>query len=195
VLERTLDESEFLSPHGLRSLSRHHREHPLVLQWPGGTARLDYEPGESQTGLFGGNSNWRGPVWWPLNFLAVESLRELHSCFGDDFKVELPTGSGVQAHLGAVADEIEQRLVRLFLPDAQGRRPAHGDSERFQRDPAWRDAILFHEYFHGDTGEGLGASHQTGWTALVAALIADRRRRSAGRVPSRFADRPDCDGR
>jgi hypothetical protein len=195
VLERTLDESEFLSPHGLRSLSRHHREHPLVLQWPGGTARLDYEPGESQTGLFGGNSNWRGPVWWPLNFLAVESLRELHSCFGDDFKVELPTGSGVQAHLGAVADEIEQRLVRLFLPDAQGRRPAYGDSERFQRDPAWRDAILFHEYFHGDTGEGLGASHQTGWTALVAALIADRRRRSAGRVPSRFAARPGRDGR
>jgi len=177
VLARMLDESEFLSPHGLRSLSRYHREHPLVVPLPGGEARLDYEPGESETGLFGGNSNWRGPVWMPLNFLAVESLRHLHECVGDSFKVELPTGSGRQADLAAVADEIERRLVALFLRDERGRRPAGGVPEAFRRDPAWPDPVLFHEYFHGDTGEGLGASHQTGWTALAGALIANRRRR------------------
>jgi hypothetical protein len=174
VLARMLDEDEFFSPHGLRSLSRHHRENPLVIQLDGREARLDYEPAESNCGLFGGNSNWRGPIWFPLNFLAVESLRNLHAGLGDSFTVELPTGSGRQAHLGTVADELERRLLRLFLPDADGQRPLWGANQRFQNDPAWRDGILFYEYFHGDTGEGLGASHQTGWTALVGALLANR---------------------
>ena len=142
---------------------------------PGGDARLDYEPAESTTGLFGGNSNWRGPIWFPLNFLALESLRHLHASLGEGFTVELPTGSGVQANLGQVADEIERRLLRLFLLDDKGRRPVFGDTAMFQNDPVWRDHILFHEYFHGDTGEGLGASHQTGWTALAGALVANRR--------------------
>ena len=176
VLARMLDEAEFLSPYGLRSLSRYHRDHPLVLEVDGAKTRLDYEPAESQTGLFGGNSNWRGPVWFPLNLLALESLRHLHSAFGERFTVELPTGSGVQATLGEVADELERRLLRLFLRDANGRRPVYGASALFQSDPAWRDQILFYEYFDGDTGEGLGASHQTGWTALAGALIANRRR-------------------
>jgi hypothetical protein len=176
VLARMLDEEEFLSPYGLRSLSRHHREHPLVLALGGGEARLDYEPAESACGLFGGNSNWRGPIWFPLNFLVLESLRHLHACLGDEFQVELPTGSGVRASLGQVADELERRLLRLLLRDASGRRPVDGARERFWRDPAWRDPVLFYEYFHGDTGEGLGASHQTGWSALAGALIAGRGR-------------------
>jgi hypothetical protein len=161
-----LDESEFLSPYGLRSLSRYHQEHPLVLDFDGRTCRLDYEPGESHSGLFGGNSNWRGPVWFPLNFLAIESLRHLHNFFGDDLTVELPTGSGKKANLREIAAELERRLLSLFLLDANGRRPAHGANPRFQNDPTWRDSLLFYEYFHGETGEGLGASHQTGWTAL-----------------------------
>jgi len=174
VLHAMLDETEFLSPYGLRSLSRRHLEQPLVMRWDGGETRLDYEPAESRCGLFGGNSNWRGPIWFPLNYHVIESLRRLHAALGDGFQVELPTGSGRKAHLGAVADEIERRLVRLFLPDASGRRPFQGEREIFRRDPAWRDALSFHEYFHGDTGEGLGASHQTGWTALVALLIGRR---------------------
>jgi hypothetical protein len=179
VLARMLDEEEFLSPFGLRSLSRHHREHPLAIVLDGSEARLDYEPGESTTGLFGGNSNWRGPIWFPLNFLALESLRHLHSSLGNGISVELPTGSGVRANLGEVADELERRLLRLFLLDAKHERPLHGATGLFQRDPEWRDRILFYEYFHGDTGEGLGASHQTGWTALAGAMIANRRRRVA----------------
>ena len=175
VLAHMLDEAEFLSPYGLRSLSRYHRDHPLVLALPGCEARLDYEPAESTTALFGGNSNWRGPIWFPLNFLALESLRNLHASFGDRFTVELPTGSGVKANLGEVATELERRLLGLFLLDTKGRRPAHGRNALFQRDPIWRDHILFYEYFHGDTGEGLGASHQTGWTALAGAIIANRR--------------------
>jgi hypothetical protein len=175
ILTRMLDESEFLSPYGLRSLSRHHHEHPLVLDFDGGSYRLDYEPGESHSGLFGGNSNWRGPVWFPLNFLAIESLRHLHNFFGDDLTVELPTGSGKKANLYGVAAELERRLLRLFLLDQNGRRPAHGANPRFQNDPIWRDSLLFYEYFHGETGEGLGASHQTGWTALAGALVAHRR--------------------
>ena len=180
VLGRMLDETEFLSPYGLRSLSRYHREHPLIIDLDGHAARLDYEPAESRTALFGGNSNWRGPIWLPLNFLAIESFRNLHASFSDEFTVELPTGSGVQANLEQVADELERRLLGLFLRDADGRRPALGSNPRFQRDGAWRDCLLFHEYFHGDTGEGLGASHQTGWTALIGALVANRRLRQAG---------------
>jgi len=174
VLARMLDEGEFLSPYGLRSLSRYHRDHPLVLNLDGVETRLDYEPAESQTGLFGGNSNWRGPVWFPLNRLAIESLRHLHAVLGERFTVECPTGSGVQATLGEVAADLERRLVSLFLLDGKGRRPVYGESALFQGDPAWRDQLLFHEYFDGDTGEGLGASHQTGWTALVGALVAGR---------------------
>jgi len=177
VLARMLDEAEFFSPFGLRSLSRFHREHPLVVALPGGEARLDYEPAESHCGIFGGNSNWRGPVWFPLNFLALESLRNLHECLGDEFTVELPTGSGVQATLEQVAGELERRLLSLFLLDGDGRRPIYGKSALFQRDPAWRDRILFFEYFDGDTGEGLGAMHQTGWTALIGSLVANRGRR------------------
>ena len=179
ILARMLDESEFLSPHGLRSLSRYHQEHPLVLDLDGRVSRLDYEPAESRTGLFGGNSNWRGPVWFPLNFLAIESLRHLHDFFGEDLAVELPTGSGNQANLDHAATEIERRLLSLFLLDADGRRPAHGPTPRFQRDAAWRDSLFFYEYFDGDTGKGLGASHQTGWTALAGALVASRRLRAA----------------
>ena len=159
-----------------RAISRYHREHPLIVELDGHVARLDYEPAESRTGLFGGNSNWRGPIWFPLNFLALESLRRLHACLGARFTVECPTGSGVQAHLGEVADEIERRLMKLFLLDPDRRRPIYGASALFQGDPAWRDHLLFHEYFDGDTGEGLGASHQTGWTALAGALVANRRR-------------------
>ncbi len=175
ILARMLDETEFLSSYGLRSLSRFHRDHPLVLEVDGGgSVRLDYEPGESQTALFGGNSNWRGPIWLPLNYLAVGSLRNLHASLGEAFTVEMPTGSGTQMHLGAVADEIERRLLRLFLRDADGRRPVNSGTPRFDDDPAWSEQIAFHEYFHGETGQGLGASHQTGWTALIAALVAER---------------------
>jgi hypothetical protein len=174
VLARMLDEAEFLSPYGLRSLSRYHRDHPLVIDLDGHAYRLDYEPAESRTGLFGGNSNWRGPIWLPLNFLAIESLRNLGTCLGAHVTVELPTGSGVQANLDQVADELARRLLKLFLLDADGRRPVYGANKRFQSDAAWRDSLLFYEYFHGDTGEGLGASHQTGWTALVGALVANR---------------------
>ena len=178
LLATILDEDEFLSPFGLRSLSRYHRDHPFVLAEPesGREFVLDYEPAESTGGQFGGNSNWRGPVWFPLNYLVIRALRGLHAGLGDAFTVELPTGSGRLAHLGGVADDLERRLLRLFLPDGAGRRPIWGSSPLFQDDPAWRDELLFHEYFHGETGEGLGASHQTGWTALIAALVADRAR-------------------
>jgi hypothetical protein len=179
MLARMLDETEFLSPHGLRSLSRFHREHPLLLALDGTELRLDYEPGESRTALFGGNSNWRGPVWFPANYLAIESLRHLHHCLGARFTVELPTGSGKQAHLGEVADEIERRLLGIFLRDAGGYRPVFGASALFRRDASWNERILLYEYFHGETGEGLGASHQSGWTALVAAMIANRKARTA----------------
>jgi hypothetical protein len=174
ILARMLDEGEFLSPYGLRSLSRYHEDHPLVLDFDGRTCRLDYEPGESRSGLFGGNSNWRGSIWFPLNLLAIESLRHLNACFGEDLAVELPTGSGRKANLAQVADELRRRLLSLFMLDANGRRAAHGADPRFQNDPAWRDSLLFYEYFHGEIGQGLGASHQTGWTALAGALVAGR---------------------
>jgi hypothetical protein len=176
LLAAMLDPAEFLSDHGLRALSKHHALEPLQVSVDGVTATLDYEPGESTSGLFGGNSNWRGPVWMPINYLLVEVLRVYDRFLGPDFRVECPTGSGELLTLAEVADEIAGRLVRLFLRDENGRRPVFGDYELLQQNPAWRDLIPFHEYFHGDTGAGLGASHQTGWTGLVANLIINRQR-------------------
>ncbi|MEA2372652.1 MAG: hypothetical protein QOH12_3046, partial [Solirubrobacteraceae bacterium] len=170
ILASMLDESEFLSPFGLRSVSRHHLDHPYTLAFDGVSAQLDYEPGESQSGLFGGNSNWRGPVWFPVNYLMIEGLRRFYAHTGEDFKVECPVGSGNQLTLADVANELSQRLVSVFR-DEGGRRPALGAQDRFKDDPGWGDQLLFSEYFHGDTGAGLGASHQTGWTGLVADLI------------------------
>jgi hypothetical protein len=171
VLRLMLDEGEFLSPHGIRAVSRHHRDHPYVLQVNGTEHRVDYEPAESSTGLFGGNSNWRGPIWFPINYLLVESLQKFHHFYGDGLKVEVPTGSRNVANLWDAAAEISRRLTRIFLRDPQGRRPVYGGTEKFQTDPAWRDLLLFYEYFHGDNGAGIGANHQTGWTALVAKLL------------------------
>ncbi len=171
VLKYMLDESEFLSPYGIRALSRYHRDHPYILAVNGNEHRVDYEPAESSTGLFGGNSNWRGPIWFPVNYLLIESLQKFHFFLGDNFRVECPTGSGNKANLWQVAGEISQRLTRIFERDENGRRPVFGGTEKFQSDVHWRDLIPFHEYFHGDDGAGIGASHQTGWTALVAKLI------------------------
>ena len=171
VLRVMLDENEFLSPYGIRAISRHHKDHPYMLQVNGTQHRVDYEPAESSTGLFGGNSNWRGPIWFPLNYLLVESLQKFHHYLGEDFKVECPVGSGQMLTLWEVAGEISKRLSRIFLKDADQRRPVFGAAEKFQTDPAWRDLIPFHEYFHGDNGSGVGASHQTGWTGLVAKLL------------------------
>jgi hypothetical protein len=174
ILARMLDEQEFLSPHGLRSVSRRHRDEPFVLELPGLRAAVDYEPAESTSGLFGGNSNWRGPVWFPVNHLLIEGLRRYAAFFGDDVLVEHPTGSGTKQTLAQVADDLAARLVGIFL-DAGGRRPVFGNHALFQADPRWHDQLWFHEYFHGDTGAGLGASHQTGWTGLVAELLLHRR--------------------
>jgi hypothetical protein len=170
ILRIMLDESEFLSPHGIRALSRAHLEHPYRLQLDGGEQIVDYEPGESTNALFGGNSNWRGPVWFPINYLIVESLQKFDYYFGGDFTIECPTGSGRTMTLWDVTTELSQRLSSIFLRQ-NGRRPVFGELERFQTDPHWRDLVLFFEYFHGDTGLGLGASHQTGWTAVVAKLL------------------------
>jgi hypothetical protein len=169
-----LDESEFLSEFGIRALSRHHLEHPYEFTTAGQTYRVGYEPAESSTGLFGGNSNWRGPVWMPLYQLLIQTLRKLYAYYGNDFTVECPTGSGTQMNLWQVADEIALRVTRIFVRNADGRRPVYGGSEKFQKDPHWRDLILFYEYFHGDNGAGIGASHQTGWTGLVAWLLKSR---------------------
>ncbi|MBK9306203.1 MAG: glucosidase [Nitrospira sp.] len=171
VLRYMLDEEEFLSPYGIRALSRYHRDHPYVLSLMGHEYRVDYEPAESRTGLFGGNSNWRGPIWFPVNYLLIESLQKFHYFLGDAYKVEYPVRSGQYVSLNEVAAELSRRLTHLFLRDATGRRPVFGGAETFQNDPFWRDAIPFYEYFHGDNGAGLGASHQTGWTGLVAKLI------------------------
>jgi len=171
VLRVMLDESEFLSPYGIRALSQIHKEHPYTLQVNGAEHRVSYEPAESSTGLFGGNSNWRGPIWFPVNYLIIESLQKFHHYLGDDYKVECPTGSGQMMTLWEVAAELSRRLTRIFLRDSGGRRPVFGGIEKFQTDPNWSDLILFHEYFHGDTGSGVGANHQTGWTGLVAKLI------------------------
>jgi hypothetical protein len=184
VLRYVLDEDEFLSPHGVRSLSKVHRDHPGILRLGGQELQVRYLPGESDSGLFGGNSNWRGPVWLPLNYLLVESLKRYHHFYGDTLRVECPTGSGRRATLREVAEELERRLARLFLPDARGRRPIHGDDARYADDPWFRELVLFHEYFHGDDGRGLGASHQTGWTALAANVLERVAAvRARGRVP------------
>jgi hypothetical protein len=175
VLEYMLNEDEFLSPHGIRALSRFHKDHPYTLHMDGVEHRVDYEPAESTTGLFGGNSNWRGPVWFPVNFLLIESLQKFHHYLGDDFLVECPTGSGKMMTLWEVAEELSHRLTRIFLRGRDGRRPLYGGTEKFQTDPHWRDLILFYEYFHGDNGAGIAASHQTGWTALIAKLMQQNR--------------------
>jgi len=171
ILQVMLDENEFLSPYGIRSLSRRHREQPYMLAVNGHTHRVDYEPAESSSGLFGGNSNWRGPIWFPLNYLLIESLQKFHYYLGDEFKLELPSGSGRMLTLAEVAAELSRRLSRIFLRDDGGRRPAFGRSDKLQSDPHFRDCLLFHEYFHGDEGSGVGANHQTGWTGLVAKLL------------------------
>ena len=163
-----LDENEFLSPYGIRSLSRYHADHPYVIQAGGQEYRVSYLPAESDTGMFGGNSNWRGPIWMPVNALIIRALLQYYLYYGDDFTVECPTGSGRQMNLYQVAEEIARRLASIFLKDKDGRRPVYGGTRKFQDDPHWRDCLLFYEYFHGDNGAGLGASHQTGWTGVIA---------------------------
>ena len=181
VLRYVFDEREFLSPFGIRSLSRIHAERPFVMRVDGQEYRVDYEPGESASPLFGGNSNWRGPVWFPINYLLVEALERYDHFYGDTLRMEFPTGSGNQMDLGEIARELSARLARPFLPDASGRRPCHGDDARYAKDPAWKDLVLFYEYFHGETGKGLGASHQTGWTALVVDSLAEMARERGAR--------------
>jgi hypothetical protein len=171
VLSRMLDENEFLSPYGIRALSRFHADHPFVFRVGNDEYRVEYLPGESDNGMFGGNSNWRGPIWMPVNLLLWRALVQLYTYYGDDFKVECPTGSGNYVTLYQAAEEVARRLGAIFLRDSGGRRPVFGDVETFQKDPHWRDYILFYEYFHGDNGAGLGASHQTGWTGTIARLI------------------------
>ena len=181
-MRRMLDEQEFLSEFGVRALSKFHQENPFVLDYGGGfldcegdVQSVAYEPAESRTAMFGGNSNWRGPIWFPVNYLLIESLQKFHHYYGDDFKIECPTGSGTYVTINDVACELSRRLSRIFLKDGDGRRPAFGHHPRMQDDPHFRDYLLFYEYFHGDNGRGVGASHQTGWTALVAKLLQPRR--------------------
>ena len=171
LLKRALDENEFFSPYGIRALSRYHQENPYVFRADGQSFSVSYCPAESDSGLFGGNSNWRGPIWFPLNFLIVESLQKFHHYYGDEFKIECPTGSGRYVTILEAASEVSRRLCRIFLRDKAGRRAVFGDNQKFQEDPHFRDYIPFHEYFHGDNGRGVGASHQTGWTGLVAKLL------------------------
>jgi hypothetical protein len=171
ILPRLLDPDQFLGEFGVRALSRAHLKYPYELRVGGGARRVTYEPAESSTGLFGGNSNWRGPIWFPTNYLMIESLQKYHHYYGEGYRVECPRGSGQRLTLNEVAAELSWRLIRIFLRDEDGQRPVHGGTARFQHDPHWRDYILFYEYFHGDNGAGLGASHQTGWTGLVAKLL------------------------
>ena len=171
VLTRMLDENEFLGPYGIRSLSRYHAENPYTFNWNGQDYGVGYLPGESDSGMFGGNSNWRGPVWMPTNFLILRALVYLYTYYGDNFKVEFPTGSGQQMNLFQVSQAIANRLAAIFLRNDAGQRPIYGGSEKFQKDPHWRDYILFYEYFHADDGSGIGASHQTGWTGIIATVL------------------------
>jgi len=170
MLARMLDEGEFLGPHGIRSISRYHADHPFVLNVDGQDYGVGYLPAESDTGMFGGNSNWRGPVWMPMNVMLIRGLLNLYRYFGDDFTVECPTGSGQQKNLYQVAEDISERLIGIFRRDDTGHRPVHGGQQLLSTDPYWRDLVLFYEYFHGDNGAGIGASHQTGWTGVVGVL-------------------------
>ncbi len=171
VLTTMLSEDEFLSDYGIRSLSIFHKERPYFLMFGETEYRVKYEPGESRSGLFGGNSNWRGPIWFPVNFLLIESLQKFHHYYGEDFKIEFPTGSGKLLTLWEISQQLEKRLCHIFLKDETGKRALFGDVEKFQNDDHWCDRLLFHEYFHGDNGNGLGANHQTGWTGLIAKLL------------------------
>jgi hypothetical protein len=171
ILSKMLDENEFLSPYGIRALSKYHEQHPYIFNTGGQEYRVDYLPAESNTGMFGGNSNWRGPIWMPVNAMLIRALLNFYMYYGDNFKVECPTGSGKMMNLFEVAKEIADRLSRIFLRDEHGKRPVYGGTDKFQTDPLWRDHILFFEYFHGDNGAGLGASHQTGWTGVIAKII------------------------
>jgi hypothetical protein len=171
ILAYMLDENEFFGPYGIRSVSRYHLEHPFVFNLNGQEFKVQYLPAESNTGMFGGNSNWRGPVWMPVNGLLIRGLLNLYQFYGDDFKVECPTGSGKYMTLYEVANELARRLSSIFLRDASGNRPVYGGTKKFQEDPNWKDYILFYEYFHGDNGAGLGASHQTGWTGIIARVL------------------------
>jgi hypothetical protein len=175
LLKRMLDETEFLSDYGIRAISAHHRDHPYTFQWDGNSMGVEYCPGESTSGMFGGNSNWRGPIWFPVNYLIIESLQKFYHYYGDDFKLECPTGSGKMMTLNEVAAELSRRLLRVFKRDGSGNRPVFGENKKLQTDPHFRDHLLFHEYFHGDSGRGVGANHQTGWTGLIAKLIQPRR--------------------
>ncbi len=186
LLRRMLDETEFLSDYGIRALSKAHEANPYVFEHQGHRLTVDYVPAESETGSFGGNSNWRGPIWFPVNYLLIESLQKFHHYYGDDFKVECPTGSGNMLTLEQVAEELGRRLIRIFMRDEQGRRAVFGDHPKLQNDPHFRDYPLFYEYFHGDTARGVGASHQTGWTGLVAKLLQPRRPESGGRPRRRL---------
>jgi hypothetical protein len=179
VLKYLFDQDEFLSDYGIRSVSRHHLHHPYVLNVDGREFKVEYAPGESNSGMFGGNSNWRGPIWFPVNYLIIEALERYHFFYGDSMRVECPTGSGRFMTLNDAAHELRQRLSRLFLKDERGRRPCHGDEPRFANDPHWRNLVLFHEYFHGDNGRGIGANHQTGWTALAAVCLEKDARQGA----------------
>jgi hypothetical protein len=174
-----LDETEFLSDFGVRALSKIHEREPYQFHTNGHVQEVVYWPGESLSGLFGGNSNWRGPIWFPVNYLLIESLQKFHHYYGNDFTVECPTGSGNFVTIEQVAEELSRRLTRIFLRDDQGRRALFGDHPKLQHDPHFRDHLLFYEYFHGDAGRGVGASHQTGWTGLVAKLLHPRRREAA----------------
>jgi hypothetical protein len=171
VLERMLDEEQFLAPNGIRSISREHLNHPYVFDMGGTRCTVQYEPAESTTGLFGGNSNWRGPIWMPVNALLIRALLVLFQYYGDSFKVECPTGSGVEKNLFEVAHEIGDRLANTFRVNENGKRPVYGETRKFQTDPHWKDYLLFYEYLHGDNGAGIGASHQTGWTGLIARFL------------------------
>jgi hypothetical protein len=174
ILSRMLDEDEFLSDHGLRALSKYHEAHPYILQIDESWFSVHYTPGESDTALFGGNSNWRGPVWIAMNYLLIESLKRFHDYYGDDFRIEYPTRSGNLFSLKEISDKLADRVISLFTRNKDGNRPVYGDQALFQNDPHFKDYILFFEYFHGDSGKGLGASHQTGWTGLVARLLIAR---------------------
>ncbi|HDR68130.1 MAG TPA: glucosidase, partial [Bacteroidaceae bacterium] len=171
ILKRMLDETEFLSDFGIRALSKFHQDQPYVFTTHNADYKVDYQPAESNSSLFGGNSNWRGPIWFPVNFLIIESLQRFHHYYGDEFKVECPTGSGEYLTLNEIAAELSKRLSNIFLANENGQRPVFGENEKFQNDPHFKDHLLFYEYFHGDSGRGVGASHQTGWTGLIAKLI------------------------